>query len=148
MEQRSYPTCDKCGKQVCAALGLKNEEKPNIEEAPPFCPMKLHADVIERAVLEYDKEDIRELARLGRGSEALDVASHKVDLEWIEGSSRGSTCSGGCRWSGDRIVCLLQMSHHFRVDCAYCTINKFPPFICQTCREVMLLIIVTESGCQ
>ena len=65
MEQRLYPTCAKCGKTVCVAWGLKIDEKPNIEEAPPFCPMKLHADVIERAVQEYDKEDIRELARLG-----------------------------------------------------------------------------------
>ena len=64
MDQRSYPTCDKCGNRVCAAFNMKTEEKPNIEEAPPFCPMKLHADVIEGALYEYDKEDIREFASL------------------------------------------------------------------------------------
>jgi len=65
MEQGPYPACDKCGNRVCAAFNIKTEEKPNIEEAPPFCPMKLHAGVIERALCEYDKEDVRELARLG-----------------------------------------------------------------------------------
>jgi len=70
MEQRLYPTCDKCGKLVCVAWGLKIGEKPNIEEAPPFCPMKLHADVIERTVREYDKDGTRELARLSSLQEA------------------------------------------------------------------------------
>ena len=70
MEQRPYPTCDKCGNRVCAAFNIKTEEKPNIEEAPPFCPMKLHADVIERALCEYDKEDVREFARLASIQEA------------------------------------------------------------------------------
>jgi len=65
MEQKLYPMCAKCGNRVCAAFNIKTEEKPNIEEAPPFCPMKLHADVIERALSEYDKEDIGKLARLG-----------------------------------------------------------------------------------
>lgn len=81
MEQRLHPTCDKCGKLVCAALGLKVDEKPNIEEAPPFCPMKLHADVIERAVHEYDREDIGELARLGSIQEA-------ECYEWTPGGLR------------------------------------------------------------
>ena len=70
MEQSLYPTCDKCPKMTCVAWGLKMGEKPNIEEAPPFCPMKLHADVIERTVREYDREDIRDLVRLSSLQEA------------------------------------------------------------------------------
>jgi uncharacterized metal-binding protein len=70
MVQRPYPTCDKCGKLVCVAFGLRVGEKINLEEAPPFCPMKLHPEVIERAIGEYDKEDVRELARVGSLQEA------------------------------------------------------------------------------
>ena len=63
MEQRPYPTCDKCGNRACYPI-IGAEEKPPMDEAPPFCPMKLDADVIERALAEYDKEDVREFARL------------------------------------------------------------------------------------
>lgn len=70
MEKRLHPSCDKCGRLVCVAFGIKAGEKINVEEAPPFCPMKLHPDVIERTVREYDREDVRELARVGSLQEA------------------------------------------------------------------------------
>jgi len=70
MEKKLYPACDKCGKLVCVAFGLQAEEKINLEDAPPFCPMKLHPDVIESTLPEYDKEDIQKLARLSSLQEA------------------------------------------------------------------------------
>lgn len=70
MEKRLYPTCDKCGKLVCVAFGLKAGEKINVEDAPPFCPMKLHPNVIESAVCEYDNDDVRELTRVSSLQEA------------------------------------------------------------------------------
>lgn len=63
MAKRLYPTCHKCRKRVCYPL-IPAQEKPPLEEAPAFCPMRLHADVIERSLSEYDREDVREFARL------------------------------------------------------------------------------------
>ena len=70
MTERLNPACDKCGKLVCVAFGLKAGEEINVQDGPPFCPMKLHPGVIESAVGEYDNEDVRELARLSSLQEA------------------------------------------------------------------------------
>ena len=63
MEERLYPQCDKCSTRACFPV-IKAGEKPSLEQTPPFCPMKLEAEVFERALSEYDKEEIREFARL------------------------------------------------------------------------------------
>ena len=70
MTERLYPSCDKCGKLICVAFGLRVGQEINVEDAPPFCPMKLHPGVIESTVGEYDHEDVRELARLSSLQEA------------------------------------------------------------------------------
>lgn len=62
MAQRLYSMCAKCAKRVCYPL-IPADEEPSLEEAPAFCPMRLHADLIERALSEYDKEEVREFAR-------------------------------------------------------------------------------------
>ena len=70
MEKELYPMCTKCGKFICTPPAMKRDEKINIDEAPPFCPMKIRKDVIERALSEYEKEDIFELARKASLQEA------------------------------------------------------------------------------
>jgi uncharacterized metal-binding protein len=63
MEQKSYSQCHRCGKMVCYPL-IRVSEKPPLEEAPDFCPMRLRGQVIERALSEYEKQDVSEFARL------------------------------------------------------------------------------------
>jgi uncharacterized metal-binding protein len=63
MARKLYPVCARCTKAVCYPL-LKVDEEPPLAEAPPFCPMKLMPEVIEKAIAEYDKPEVREFARL------------------------------------------------------------------------------------
>jgi len=37
---------------------------PSFDKAPDFCPMKLMPEVIEKAISEYDKPEVKEFARL------------------------------------------------------------------------------------
>ncbi len=63
MERKTYPQCHRCEKRVCyPVIGV--DEEPPFSEAPEFCPMRLHSEVIQRALTEYDREDVREFARL------------------------------------------------------------------------------------
>ncbi|MDY6916715.1 MAG: DUF1847 domain-containing protein [Chloroflexota bacterium] len=63
MTQASSPQCHRCGKTLCYPF-IKAEEEPSIDEAPPFCPMRLHSETIQQALREYEREDVREFARL------------------------------------------------------------------------------------
>ena len=63
------PMCSKCGKFVCNPPSLKRGEEINLDDAPPFCPMKIRRDVLEKALSEYNKE-VKELARLASIQEA------------------------------------------------------------------------------
>ncbi len=63
MAEELYPMCAKCAKVVCSpAMGV--DEVPPFDEAPSFCPMKLFPELIDKAVSEYDKPEVREFARL------------------------------------------------------------------------------------
>jgi len=63
MVKNRYPVCARCAKVVCYPQ-LKSDEEPPLGEAPAFCPMKLMPGVIETAMAEYDRPDIKEFARL------------------------------------------------------------------------------------
>lgn len=63
MAKKLYPICARCTKVVCFPL-IKADEEPPLAEAPAFCPMKLMPEVIEKAIAEYDKPEVREFARL------------------------------------------------------------------------------------
>ena len=63
MARKLYPVCARCTKVVCYPA-LKTDEKPPVDEAPPFCPMKLMPEVMAKALAEYDKPEVREFARL------------------------------------------------------------------------------------
>lgn len=70
MEKDLYPMCAKCGKRICNPFNKIGTEPPPIEEAPSFCPMRLKPEIFEKAMVEYGRNDIRELARLASLQEA------------------------------------------------------------------------------
>jgi uncharacterized metal-binding protein len=57
------PQCVMCPRMLCYP-NIASGEKPSFEGAPRFCPSKSKQDVIERSVREYDRDDVREFARL------------------------------------------------------------------------------------
>ena len=61
MENR--PQCAKCPRILCFP-DIAAGEEPDFENAPRFCPTVHRRDIIEKATLEYDREDVREFARL------------------------------------------------------------------------------------
>ena len=63
------PQCAKCPGIYCYPT-IDAGQKPSFEKAPSFCPTKQRADIIEKAVREYDREDIREFARLASVQES------------------------------------------------------------------------------
>jgi uncharacterized metal-binding protein len=64
MGKNRYPVCARCTTYVCEGEGRKAGERPTLEKAPAFCPMKLMPGVIEAAGAEYEKPEVREFARL------------------------------------------------------------------------------------
>ena len=69
MAKKSNPMCARCQKSVCSPR-IKANEKPPIDEAPAFCPMKLMPEVINKSLAEYDKPEVGEFARLASIQEA------------------------------------------------------------------------------
>jgi uncharacterized metal-binding protein len=62
MTKVKNPICAKCTTMVCQPH-IKANEKPSLEKAPDFCPMINIADIIQRAMAEYDKPEVREFSR-------------------------------------------------------------------------------------
>lgn len=54
MKEGLYPQCAKCEKRVCQTGQGKG---------PAFCPMETRKEVIEKALMEYDKPEVYEFAR-------------------------------------------------------------------------------------
>ena len=63
MVKEFHPVCAKCTKAVCNPA-IKADESPRLDEAPPFCPMRLFPELIDKAISEYDKPEVKEFARL------------------------------------------------------------------------------------
>ena len=63
MAKAKSPVCAKCLTTVCTP-SIKADEMPSFDKAPDFCPMKLMPEVIEKAISEYDKPEVKEFARL------------------------------------------------------------------------------------
>ena len=63
MAKELHPTCARCPKTVCHPA-IKASEVPLIDAAPRFCPMRLFPELIDKAVTEYDRAEVREFARL------------------------------------------------------------------------------------
>ena len=62
MSKKMSPVCAKCTIRACGP-SIKANESPTIDPAPNFCPMKCMPEVIEKAVTEYDKPEVKEFAR-------------------------------------------------------------------------------------
>jgi uncharacterized metal-binding protein len=62
MTKVNKPECAKCPVLVCQPL-IKADEKPPFDKAPGFCPMIGMAGVIQEAMTEYDKPEVKEFAR-------------------------------------------------------------------------------------
>jgi uncharacterized metal-binding protein len=56
------PVCAKCPTTVCQPP-IKVDETPPLDKAPNFCPMMNMTDVIQKAMAEYDKPEVKEFAR-------------------------------------------------------------------------------------
>ena len=63
MVKEFHPMCARCTKVVCHPA-IRANEVPLFDETPPFCPMRLCPELIDKAVSEYDKPEVKEFARL------------------------------------------------------------------------------------
>jgi uncharacterized metal-binding protein len=54
--------CAKCPTEACWPQ-IKATEKPSFDKAPNSCPMKVMPEVIDKAVSEYDRPEVKEFAR-------------------------------------------------------------------------------------
>jgi len=63
MTEKINPNCAKCPIGACDPK-IKVEEKPSLNTAPGYCPMKNMPEIIERAVSDYDEPGVKEFARL------------------------------------------------------------------------------------
>ncbi len=65
MADIKYPRCALCPTKACEKRGSKTgDDTTPLDKAPAFCPMKLMPEVIEKAMAEYDKPEVREFARM------------------------------------------------------------------------------------
>jgi len=62
MTKVKKPVCAKCPTTVCQPP-IKTDETPPLDKAPNFCPMINMTDVMQRAMTEYDKPEVKEFAR-------------------------------------------------------------------------------------
>jgi uncharacterized metal-binding protein len=62
MSRPQYPLCARCTVHACRPNSTVEDTHIDLGSAPPFCPMKLHADVLADAVLKYQDEKVREFA--------------------------------------------------------------------------------------
>lgn len=63
MDKELHVTCARCAKRLCDPV-IGANEVPSVDEAPHFCPMKLFPELIEKAIMEYNKTEVKEFARL------------------------------------------------------------------------------------
>ena len=106
MTKRILPNCARCPVEACV-LPIKVNDELSIEKAPNFCPMKVMPDVIERALLEYDRPEIKELARQASIQE-LECYEHLPE---------------GIRTKNPRILELIEFAHkcgYSRLGLAFC----------------------------
>jgi uncharacterized metal-binding protein len=62
MVKAKSPVCAKCPTVACNP-SIKADEVPSLDKATNFCPMKIMPEIIEKAISEYDKPEVREFAR-------------------------------------------------------------------------------------
>lgn len=108
MAKNGYPRCALCPTKACEKHGSKaDDDATPLEKAPNFCPMKIMPDVIDKAMAEYDKPEVREFARLASVQE-FQCYEHLPD---------------GLRTRNSRIEELIQFSRkcgYKRLGIAHC----------------------------
>ena len=62
MTAKSSPNCARCVRRDCTPP-IKAGETPQMERLAAFCPMKNLPEVIEKAVAEYNKPEVKEFAQ-------------------------------------------------------------------------------------
>lgn len=65
-----FSSCAKCSKHTCYPMAMKDDALPPVDTAPEFCPMRRLPGILEDAQAEYEKENVREFARLASVQEA------------------------------------------------------------------------------
>lgn len=69
-QKELFSICVKCPNKVCYPRIGVDDPMPDLEEAPTFCPMRRMPELMEKVKAEYQKENIREFARLASKQEA------------------------------------------------------------------------------
>lgn len=106
MTKETSPTCAKCVAEFCSPR-IKAEEKPDFNKAPAFCPVKNRQELIARTMVEYDKPEVKEFARLASVQE----------FECYEQTPEGR------RTKNPRIVELIQFARkcdYKKIGLAFC----------------------------
>ncbi len=106
MSKRMSPDCARCPGRACTPW-IKADEQPAIDKAPNFCPMKCMPEVIEKALSEYEKPEVREIA-------------HKASLQEGECYER---VADGLRTKNPRILELIEFAQkcgYRRLGLAFC----------------------------
>ncbi len=98
MDNNYSSNCAQCPVEICVPR-TRADQKPEINKAPIYCPMKRRSSVLEKAMTEYDKPEIKEFARLASIQE----------FECYEQTSEG------LRTKNPRIIELIQ----FAQKCGY-----------------------------
>jgi uncharacterized metal-binding protein len=138
MTKIKQPNCAKCPTRACEPL-IKASEKPSLKKAPDFCPMTVMTDVMQKAMAEYDKPEIKEFARLGSLQEFEcyeDTPDGKRTknpriLELIEFSKKcgykklGLAFCGGLSTEARTLTEILE-SHGFEVVSVRCKVGAIP----------------------
>jgi uncharacterized metal-binding protein len=62
MAKKLSPRCAKCPTVACSPP-MGSNEKPDPDKAPDFCPMKVMPEVMNKALSEYEKPEVKEFAR-------------------------------------------------------------------------------------
>jgi uncharacterized metal-binding protein len=122
MARELYPMCARCAKRVCQPF-INASEKPNVDNAPDFCPMKLLPDLIENVAFEYEKSEVSEFAR-------------QASLQEFECYER---LPDGLRTKNPRILELIQFSQ----KCGYRKLGL--AFCGGLAREAQILTDILEN---
>jgi uncharacterized metal-binding protein len=138
MTKLKKSNCAKCSSRVCEPI-INADEKPPFDKTPDFCPMINMAEVIQKAMIEYDKPEVKEFARLAslqefecyeRTPEGLRTKNPRI-LELIEFARKcgykklGLAFCGGLNDEARTLTEILE-NNGFEVVSVRCKIGATP----------------------
>jgi uncharacterized metal-binding protein len=138
MIETKKSNCAKCSSRVCEPI-IKADEKPPLDKAPDFCPMINMAEVIQKAMTEYDRPEVKEFARLAslqefecydQTPEGLRTKNPRI-LELIEFANKCGYKKLGLAFCGGlndeaRILTEILENNGFEVVSVRCKIGGTP----------------------